>query len=267
MSERTDANEPNTIETIAVKKSCYNVTSMARTGLLVVTNLSKIVNCLSAVNKYVSNTLYIQLYTGPGSSNVTGTSSTVTSGATTTATTATNFVSVLRPLPQNCKYAIDIYSASLRLCDQLDVIVIVGNLRDTAKWHTRPLAVKQPVDVLLFDTGISNDETTKFMNHYNTKNVIEFSSTDLDAAATDDVGIVPSTTGQANDGCDEITGDAVILGGTFDRLHVGHKLMLTEAVLRANKSVTVGVTDVNLVTSKQYLPYFDIFRAQTKNSN
>lgn len=248
MSERIRANETSTIETIAVDHSSEYIGSMARTGLLVVTNLSKIVNCLSAVKKYVSNTLYIQLYTGPGAGGVIG-AGTVASSAGTSAA-ATSFVSALRPLQRNCKYAIDIYSASLRLCDQLDVIVIVGNLRDTAKWHTLPVSVKQPVDVLLFDTGISNDETTKFMNHYNTKNVIEFTSTDLDAAST---GIeLPTAQAEAADAgdCDTIAGDAVILGGTFDRLHVGHKLMLTEAVLRANKSVTVGVTDVNLVKSK-----------------
>lgn len=250
MSERTGANETSTIETIAVDHSSEYIGSMARIGLLVVTNLSKIVNCLSAVKKYVSNTLYIQLYTGPGAGGVNGASTVASSaGASGGAVAATSFVSALRPLQRNCKYAVDIYSASLRLCDQLDVIVIVGNLRDTAKWHTMPVSVKQPVDVLLFDTGISNDETTKFMNHYNTKNVIEFTSTDLDAASA---GIELAAQAEANDArdCDAIAGDAVILGGTFDRLHVGHKLMLTEAVLRANKSVTVGVTDVNLVNSK-----------------
>lgn len=205
---------------------------MARTGLLVVTNLSKIVNCLSAVRKYVSNTLYIQLYTGPG-------------------TESNHFVSALRPLSMNCKYAVDIYSASSRLCDQLDVILIVGNLRDAAKWQTIPVAVKQPVDVLLFDAGISFDETTKFMNHYNTKNVIEFSSNDLDGSAVVDAPIRKLTQEQQYTATGEtIEGDAVILGGTFDRLHTGHKLMLTEAVLRAHKSVTVGVTDVNLIQSK-----------------
>ncbi|KAJ8024780.1 Bifunctional coenzyme A synthase [Holothuria leucospilota] len=35
----------------------------------------------------------------------------------------------------------------------------------------------------------------------------------------------------------------VVLGGTFDRLHVGHKVLLTESAMRANHKVTVGVTD------------------------
>jgi len=36
--------------------------------------------------------------------------------------------------------------------------------------------------------------------------------------------------------------DHVVLGGTFDRLHTGHKLLLTQSAMSAEKSVTVGVT-------------------------
>ena len=44
--------------------------------------------------------------------------------------------------------------------------------------------------------------------------------------------------------------NSVVLGGTFDRLHVGHKILLSEAALRAHKRLVVGVTDVNMITSK-----------------
>lgn len=251
MCDKSSANATSAIETLTTSREQHSdyIESMARTGLLVVTNLSKIVNCLSAVKKYVSNTLYIQLYTGP-------------TGPNAIASESSKFVSVMKPLSSNCKYAVDIYSASLRLCDQLDVILIVGNLRDASKWHTIPVAVKQPVDVLLFDKGISNDETTKLMNHYNTKNVIEFSSNDLDETNVD-AGI-SGQTHQANDSDNNneaIEGDAVILGGTFDRLHIGHKLMLTEAVLRAHKSVYVGVTDESLVRS-EFLDIIPIFHTR-----
>lgn len=36
--------------------------------------------------------------------------------------------------------------------------------------------------------------------------------------------------------------DVVALGGTFDRLHAGHKLMLSSAIVLANKSVVIGLT-------------------------
>lgn len=204
---------------------------MARTGLLVVTNLSKIVSSLSAVQKYVSKTIYIQLYTGAGS----------------TSNDTRNFVVSLKPYQQNCKYAADIYSVSLKTCDHLDVILIVGNLRDNLHWQSTPIVLKPSVDVLLFDNGISNDETNKFMDRYNTTNVIQFTKTDIvDAETTQPVNNNKETEYELNDTAE---GDSVVLGGTFDRLHIGHKILLTEAVLRARKRVIVGVTDVNMIQS------------------
>lgn len=47
----------------------------------------------------------------------------------------------------------------------------------------------------------------------------------------------------------EIKHNNVVLGGTFDRLHVGHKILLSEAALRAQKRLVVGVTDVNMIKS------------------
>lgn len=44
----------------------------------------------------------------------------------------------------------------------------------------------------------------------------------------------------------------VVLGGTFDRIHVGHKILMSEACLRSNKRVVVGVTDVNMIKSKNF---------------
>lgn len=38
-----------------------------------------------------------------------------------------------------------------------------------------------------------------------------------------------------------------VLGGTFDRLHLAHKLLLSEAALRSNKKITVGVTEENML--------------------
>ncbi|KOB67710.1 Bifunctional coenzyme A synthase [Operophtera brumata] len=51
------------------------------------------------------------------------------------------------------------------------------------------------------------------------------------------------------------TYEYVALGGTFDRLHNGHKILLSEAVLRATKHVTVGVTDVNMIRAVKTYEY------------
>jgi bifunctional ADP-heptose synthase (sugar kinase/adenylyltransferase) len=44
--------------------------------------------------------------------------------------------------------------------------------------------------------------------------------------------------------------NSVVLGGTFDRLHIGHKILLSEAALKARKRLVVGVTDVNMIASE-----------------
>ena len=45
-------------------------------------------------------------------------------------------------------------------------------------------------------------------------------------------------------------GGRVCVGGTFDRLHSGHKLLLTRAALLARRRLLIGVTDASLLRSK-----------------
>lgn len=45
--------------------------------------------------------------------------------------------------------------------------------------------------------------------------------------------------------------DNSILGGTFDRLHIGHKIMLTEAALLTKHKLLIGISDRQLLASKK----------------
>ncbi|XP_062540291.1 bifunctional coenzyme A synthase [Armigeres subalbatus] len=43
----------------------------------------------------------------------------------------------------------------------------------------------------------------------------------------------------------------VVLGGTFDRIHAGHKVLLSQAALLAKERLVIGVTDENMIKSKK----------------
>ena len=45
----------------------------------------------------------------------------------------------------------------------------------------------------------------------------------------------------------------IVLGGTFDRIHAGHKILFTTSLLRCQNEITVGITDGEM-TRKKVLP-------------
>lgn len=59
--------------------------------------------------------------------------------------------------------------------------------------------------------------------------------------------------------------DNVVLGGTFDRLHAGHKMLLSAAILRCKKRLTVGVTDGAMVNSKTLWEIIEPCELRMKN--
>jgi cytidyltransferase-like protein len=44
----------------------------------------------------------------------------------------------------------------------------------------------------------------------------------------------------------------VTVGGTFDRLHIGHQILLLYAALSASETIHIGVTADWLLTNKKY---------------
>ncbi|KAH9578704.1 Cytidyltransferase-like domain [Trypanosoma melophagium] len=55
----------------------------------------------------------------------------------------------------------------------------------------------------------------------------------------------------------------VALGGTFDRLHAGHKLLLTTALFYTTKTLRVGVTLEAMLTKKAHAAYIQPFEARS----
>ncbi|KAN0024609.1 hypothetical protein ACTFIV_009017 [Dictyostelium citrinum] len=58
----------------------------------------------------------------------------------------------------------------------------------------------------------------------------------------------------------------VVLGGTFDRMHPGHKVMLTMAALVCSDYMEVGVTDNSILTSKKYHELITSFEFRTEKT-
>ncbi|KAG5680657.1 hypothetical protein PVAND_010151 [Polypedilum vanderplanki] len=113
-----------------------------------------------------------------------------------------------------------IYSCSIEMCGNIDVRVLISTMKTNASLMSR---IKN-VDLVFVDDQIENSLSDK------TLSIIQFESL-LDE--------------------NETRYNNVVLGGTFDRLHVGHKILLSEAALRAKQRLVVGVTDVNMITSKK----------------
>lgn len=58
---------------------------------------------------------------------------------------------------------------------------------------------------------------------------------------------------------------AVVLGGTFDRLHDGHRQFLKAAAVLASDRVLVGVCDGPMLTKKQYSSLIEPIEQRMKN--
>src|SRR6185437_14488796 len=52
---------------------------------------------------------------------------------------------------------------------------------------------------------------------------------------------------------------AVAVGGTFDHLHTGHRLLLSASLVLARTRLTIGVTSEGMLKSKKFLEHLEPF--------
>lgn len=183
---------------------------MAKTGLLILNNLSRIPHLLTASQRHVNQTLYIQLEL---------------------CNKPVNF-------PQPARYGrivTQIYSFSAKYCSQLDVRVLLSNLRSPVSlW--KPSSGQSSVDVLLCEDERENESIIgQLSDRLGTRNVISLSCGAVEGR--DDLWDGPESS--------KMYGN-VVLGGTFDRIHVGHKILLSTAAIRTTERLVVGVTDASM---------------------
>jgi phosphopantetheine adenylyltransferase/dephospho-CoA kinase len=229
---------------------------MAKIGLLILTKPTKLERILPVIKQHVNKTLYVQLYPGrrrlislPPSSGT-----------------------VLN-VPHHGPAVIGIYSQATAVCQDLDVRVLLSGIKDP---FTPIIQTRKQIEVVIFDCLFNKDDVDHFFKscllnatqkcHVVTLNGNEDSTSyNLDslhpshgnnlvsrmAESFSIDGILPNTECKMYEN--------VVVGGTFDRLHTGHKILLSEAVLRCTRKLTVGVTDTSMLKSKtQFLLGFVI---------
>ncbi|XP_003744287.1 bifunctional coenzyme A synthase [Galendromus occidentalis] len=129
-----------------------------------------------------------------------------------------------------------IYGEAARECSHLDVRVLQGFLKNV---ELRETHLNNSVEVVLAQSGFHHVEDYVKENF----------------AICPKIHFLPSTTLESDDDQPETSSNSasfksVCLGGTFDRLHLGHKVLLSSAVARATEKLVVGVTDGDMIKNK-----------------
>lgn len=137
-------------------------------------------------------------------------------------------------LPVISRQIVNVYSKASSQCGNLDIrLMLKTGDQATIKTH-------HPIDLILYDVELAKETERLKQSVLTLDKECKLQSIDMDG-----IPQAPTTPEEVK------TYEYVALGGTFDRLHNGHKILLSQAALRATKHVTVGVTDVNMIQTKK----------------
>lgn len=214
---------------------------MFESGLLILTRpipvlRKNIQHILSQAAKVISNTLYVHIQPTQAPKPDTKPEPVFTS---------LGFVPPNKGLQ---KLMTDIYSSSAAVCGNIDIYVLQGNITNVGNENFR-YNLRSKLDVVLMDNQEQLDTNEQFLSKFvqstfqaSTDNIKFQCLCDISSVGTEDL---PSESSGIQ------TYRRVVLGGTFDRLHLGHKILLGEGCLFAEENLTVGVTtgEMNLKKS------------------
>ncbi|XP_044760646.1 bifunctional coenzyme A synthase [Coccinella septempunctata] len=195
------------------------------TGLLVLTNFKQVGSVLSSVQQQVSRILYIQFLNALSEN---------------TSNIQNNLV------PSLSKYSREIhgiYSQAARHCKTLDVRVLLSGL----KYDKSVIKTQSPIDVVIFDKRFNETEVVSFLNKRVSTLTRNYKILTLDNVPEHNLGM--NVEGLTENVENKIFKHGVI-GGTFDRMHSAHKLLLSELALRSDSKMTIGITDDEMIKGK-----------------
>lgn len=193
-----------------------------KSGLLLISNPNIILRTLPLIHTESINTVYIQYFP-------------LTKWKT---NFNLNNVGVKRTTncPSYSSTVVGMYSKLLGY-KHLDFRLILSNIRSTMFCKISP---KTPVDIIYYDQLFGKEEVHKYVNlwlHNKTNGCQIVALQNLNEGSSE----------EECQPCEDQIFDNVVLGGTFDRLHYGHKILLSEAILHCQKKITVGVTDFQML--------------------
>uniref|UniRef100_A0A182NM99 Bifunctional coenzyme A synthase n=1 Tax=Anopheles dirus TaxID=7168 RepID=A0A182NM99_9DIPT len=191
----------------------------SRTGLLTAIHLANIAKTLAATRPFALNTLYLQFHPQVAAN-----------------------VSCPRALG---RFVASVYQSSVTwLGKEVDLRIVTGSLRSHNGANFEAFAKKSrpaTVDYLFYDYALgAAGEEHRLAERFPGVQVVELNKTDAERVT------LPAALDE-----DHQTYRNVVLGGTFDRIHAGHKVLLTQAALLATERLVVGVTDGGMIKSKK----------------
>lgn len=145
-----------------------------------------------------------------------------------------------------------IYGQGNAQCPSVDIRLL---LNEGTGLLARP---KVPIDLVMVDgcpNRISLQSVRSFVNEWFSVTRKDYSvqyltkTEDMVVPSAEENGSDVGGTPSGGDSSDFRQYEVVILGGTFDRMHNAHKILLTEAVLMCTKEIIVGVTSDNMIKS------------------
>ncbi|CAD1473918.1 unnamed protein product, partial [Heterotrigona itama] len=199
---------------------------MANTGLLVLTNPKKVIKLLPIIRKHILKTLYIQYFP---EKNI------FLSGNYMIASSQSRMSHYAQIISK-------IYTDTSIVSSRLDVRVLLTSIKNP---NISIINTKKPVEIVIFDQICSKREADTFIQDYLANTSMGCSFINLgDDLNSEKLDIITPCF------LEEKTYKNVVLGGTFDKIHNGHKIFLSEAVLRCTEKLTIGVTDTNMLSAK-----------------
>ncbi len=119
--------------------------------------------------------------------------------------------------------------------EDLDIRVLLSNFRNA---DFQKVVTCKPIEVVYFDSSYSDSAVEAYIRSNVTNRTPDCRTVSYLAATNESNDDVLETHEESSE---VISYDYVVCGGTFDKLHTGHKILLSECVMRCRKKLVVGV--------------------------